>query len=334
MRNVLICGVAAIALACVVLTGVQPAAAGAKEVVYPEKGKIITMIVPYAPGGITEVQARLMARFLEKTLGTPVQVIARPGADTQIGLTEFVKARPDGYTIVTTNLPTTFVSYLDPERKAIYGRKDLVQVANQVYEPQTLTVRADSPYKTLKDLIDAAKAKPESIRLGLAGHYNNDHLATLLFEQMSGARFNYVKYDGSTPAIPALLGGHLDGAPFTLGVWQSQVKSGEVRILGIMDKQRSKFLPDVPTFEEQGYKFYAGSQRGYSVRAGTPKEIVDKLAAAIKLGMEDEEIRQKMDTVWLTQRYMDPAEYTRFWNEQEAVVKPLLEKLWKEARQK
>ena len=334
MRNILVCGVAAIALAGLVLTGFQPAAAAAKEVVYPEKGKVITMLVPFGAGGATDVQARMMARFLEKTLGTPVQVVNKPGADTQIGLTEFVRARADGYTIVMTNLPTNFVSYLDPERRAIYGRKDLAQVANQVYDPQTLTVRADSPYKTLKDLVDAAKAKPESIQMAIAGHYSNDHLALLLFEEMSGARFSYVKFDGNAPAMPALLGGHLDGAPFTVGVWPASVKSGAVRVLGVMDSQRSKFLPNVPTLEEQGYKFYAGSQRGYSVRAGTPKEIIDKLGAAIKLGMESEEIAQKMDATWLTQRYMDAAEYTRFWDEQEALVKPLLERLWKETRQK
>lgn len=334
MRNFLICGVAAMALAGVVLTGFQPAAPAAREVVYPEKGRVITMIVPFGAGGATDVQARMMARFLEKTLGTTVQVVNKPGADTQIGLTEFVKARADGYTIITTNLPTTFVSYLDPERRAIYGRKDLTQVANQVVDPQTLTVRADSPYRTLKDLIEAAKAKPGSIQLALAGHYNNDHLATLLFEEMTGARFSYVKFDGNAPAMPALLGGHLDGAPFTVGVWPSSVKSGAVRVLGVMDRQRSKFLPNVPTFEEQGYKFYAGSQRGYSVRTGTPKEIIDKLGAAIKMGMENEEIRQKMEAAWLTQRYMDAAEYTRFWDEQEALAKPLLEKLWKEAKQK
>jgi tripartite-type tricarboxylate transporter receptor subunit TctC len=321
-----------VCLACVASVISFPG--GSQAATWPEKGKIITLIVPFGAGGATDIQGRMMARSLEKTLGTPVQVVNKPGADTQIGLTEFVKARADGYTIVMTNLPTNFVSYLDPERKAIYGRKDLVQVANQVYDPQTMTVRADSPYKTLKDLIDAAKAKPESIRWAIAGHYSNDHLATLLFEEMTGARFSYVKFDGNAPAMPAILGGHLEGAPFTVGVWPSHVKSREVRVLAVMDKQRSKFLPDVPTLEEQGYKFYAGSQRGYSVRAGTPKEIIEKLAAAIKMGMESEEIYQKMDATWLTQRYMDAAEYTRFWDEQEALVKPLLEKLWKEAKQK
>lgn len=322
----------AVCLACV--ASVISFSGGSQAATWPEKGRPINMIVPFTAGGATDLQGRMMARFLEKTLGSPVQVINKPGADTQIGLTELVKARADGYTIAMTNLPTNFVSYLDPERKAIYGRKDLVQVANQVYDPQTVTVGTNSPYKTLKDLIDAAKARPESILWAIAGHYSNDHLAMLLFEEMTGARFNYVKFDGNAPSMPSILGGHIEGAPYTVGVWPSYVKGGEVRVLAVMDKQRSKFLPDVPTLEEQGYKFSAGSQRGYSVRAGTPKEIVDKLAEAIKMGMESEEISQKMDATWLTQRYMDAAEYARFWDEQEALVKPLLEKLWKAAKQK
>lgn len=310
----------------------QPTAAlAARKVDWPEKGKTITIIVPFGAGA-ADSQARIMAAFLEEELGIPVQVVNKPGAASQTGLTELAKSKPDGYTVGLTPLPTAYNTYLDPERKAAYGRKDLVQVANQVVDPEAIGVRADSPYKTLKDLLDAAKARPGELKAATAGLLGNDHLGILLIGQTAGVKLNPVHFDGGGAAVTALLGGHVDLGVHTIGAFAPSAKGKKARLLAVMDRERSKFFPDVPTMDELGYKGQMGSYRGFSVPAGTPKEIVDILSAAIRKGSETEGVKKKMDEMMLPQRYMDAAEYTRYWDEFEAQAKPLLEIARKEQK--
>lgn len=301
-------------------------ASASKKVDWPERGKTITItiIVPFGAGA-ADSQARIMAAFLEKELGVPVQVVNKPGAAAQTGLTELAKSKPDGYTIGLSPLPTAYNTYLDPERKAAYGRRDLAQVANQVVDPQAIGVRADSPYKTFKDFLDAAKAQQGQFKAATAGLLGNDHLGILLLGQTAGVKLNPVHFDGGGAAVTALLGGHVDVGVHTIGAFAPSAKSEKVRLLAVMDRERSKFFPDVPTLQELGYKGEMGSYRGFSVPAGTPKEVVDILSAAIKKGSETQDVRKKMDEMMLPQRYMDAAEYMKFWDEFEAQVKPLLE---------
>lgn len=302
----------------------KAAASAFKKVDWPEKGKIITIIVPFGAGA-ADSQARIMAAFLEKELGVPVQVVNKPGAAAQTGLTELAKSKPDGYTIGLSPLPTAYNTYLDPERKAAYGRRDLVQVANQVVDPQAIGVKADSPYKSLKDLLEAAKARQGQFKAATAGLLGNDHLGILLLGQTAGVKLNPVHFDGGGAAVTALLGGHVDVGVHTIGAFAPSAKSEKVRLLAVMDRERSKFFPDVPTLQELGYKGEMGSYRGFSVPAGTPKEVVDMLSAAIKKGSETDDVKKKMDEMMLPQRYMDAAGYTKFWDEFEAQAKPLLE---------
>src|SRR5665647_1207380 len=145
------------------------AAPAAAKSTFPEKGKTITIIVPVNAGGGSDVSTRLMLPALEKILGTSVQVENKPGAGQQLGHTEFSKSKPDGYTIGMTNLPTTLTTYLDKERQAVYNRKTFQTIAAPVMDPGAIFVKADSPYKTLKDLVDAAKAKPSTIKGSTTG---------------------------------------------------------------------------------------------------------------------------------------------------------------------
>lgn len=301
-----------------------PTAVPAKKIDWPEKGKTITLIIPYGAGAM-DTQGRIMAAFLEKELGVPVQVVNKAGAASQVGITEMVKSKPDGYTVGMTSLPAAYNTYLDPDRGAVYGRKDIVQVASQVFDSQSLAVKTDSPFKNVKDLVDAAKAKPEQVKVATAGLLGNDHLAVLAFEKVAGIKLASVHFTSGGEGTTAMLGGHVDSAGHTGGVFTPTVKAGQARLLGVMDQERSKYYPDVPTFIEQGFNISVGSYRGYSVPAGTPKEIVDILAAAIKKGMESEDIKKKMEDANLLQRYLGPAEFTKFWDEFEAQVKPLLE---------
>lgn len=299
------------------------------KVSFPEKGKPITIIVPFSAGGSTDVGARLIAAGLEKELGTPVQVVNRAGGGSQVGVTEFVRARPDGYTLGATNLPSTLTTYLDPDRKAVYGAADILPVALYASDPGVVAVRADSPWKTLKDFLDGVKANPDKVKVGAGGLLTSGHIQALMLGKAAGVEFMIVQFDGDAPAVPAIAGGHIDAFPGQMSAWLPQLKAGTVRILGIMDKEESKFLPGVKTLEAQGYKVVADSSRGFSVQKGTPTEVVATLSSAIKKLMESPEIRAKIEETAVAIRYMGPQEFAAFWSEYEAKVKPLVESLRK-----
>ncbi|MHB0869294.1 MAG: tripartite tricarboxylate transporter substrate binding protein [Chloroflexota bacterium] len=303
----------------------QPTAAPAKKVDFPQKGKPITLLVPWAAGGGNDVGARVLAPALEKELGTPVEVVNKTGAGSQVGITELVKSKPDGYVVGATALPATNTLYLDKERKAVFGRKDFQPLAMHVVDPGVIAVKADSPYKSVKELVEAAKANPEKVKVSSTGVMGSAHLAILQVEKVTGAKFAIVHFDGFSPSLTALLGGHIDAQFGYAGEFLSQVKTGQVRLLGVMDKEPSKFFPEVKTLESQGYQVYMASSRGWSVPVGTPKEVVDVLSGAIKKAMTAEEHKKKMDEMGLALRYMDPAELGKYWDEVDAQITPLME---------
>ncbi len=151
----------------------------ARKVDFPQAGKYFSLILPWSAGGSTDVQARLLLPVLEKELGAKVEIFAKPGAGSQIGLTELAQAKPDGYTFGFTNNPTTIGVYMNPDRKTVFNRTSFQPVANFIYDVELITVRADAPYKTVKDLVDAAKAKPKTIRATTNGLMSDDHLAII-----------------------------------------------------------------------------------------------------------------------------------------------------------
>lgn len=301
-----------------------PTSAPASKVSFPEQGKVVTLIVPFAAGGSTDIQARIIAPALERELGVTVTVLNRAGAGSQVGITELVTAEPDGYTIGFTNLPSTLMTYLDPERQAVYDREDFQVVALQAVDPSVVAVRADGPFQTLDDLINEARANPEGIRSGTAGVGSSQHVQTVMFEQETGVDLAPVHFEGGGPAVTALIGGHIEVVMTQVGESLSQVKSGSVRLLGVMSDERSPYHPDVPTLKEQGIDLVANSSRGMSLPAGTPPEIVEIWSEATKNAMEDPEFQQRMKDSGIEIVYMDTPEYEEYWNEYESVVEELI----------
>lgn len=292
---------------------------------FPQKGKTIQILVGFAAGGSSDVGARILASGLEKELGTTVLVVNKPGASGQIAYTMLSQARPDGYTIGNINFPSAVVTYLDPARKATYTRKSFEPLALHVVDPGLIAVKKDSPFKTLKEVIEAAKTEPKKIKICTTGVQSDEAFAILQLQKMTGAQFAMVHFSqGIAPAMTAFLGGKIDVFCGNVGDLLAQFKSGEVRILGIMDDKPSPFYPGVKTFEEQGYKLYNSSSRGFAVPAGTPKEIINILSEAIKRVVATEEHKKRMAEMGLTLRYMGPAEYAKYWDEYEAMLKELL----------
>lgn len=309
------------AVGCLLAVSVLFSSAWAAD--YPLKGKSIQMLVGNAAGGPTDLGARILAAGLEKELGVPIVTVNKPGANGQIQLTQVATAKPDGYTFGTVNFPVTITGYLDPARKATYNRKSFEPLAMHVNDPNIFAVLTKSPYKTLKDLVEAAKAKPKAITVS-SGMRNDEQIGIVQLEKMTGAQFAQVSFtQGTAPSVVALLGGkievHCGHAADVLG----HVKSGDVRVLGVMDDEDSPFLPGVKTFEAQGYKIYSASSRGYLMPAGTPREIVSALSGAMRKVMATEEHKKKMAEMGLTIRYMDPAQLSKFWEGSETMVKEL-----------
>lgn len=312
----------------------QPTAVPAKKVDYPQKGKAITMIVPWPPGNSNDIMGRLLAGVMEKEFGTPVEVVNKAGASTQVGMTDLARAKPDGYTLAVNSMPTTSLVYLDPERKAAFGRKDFQPIAVGVVDPTGFAVKADGPHKTMKDLVDAGKAAPKKIKVGTNGFMTPTHMVGVKLQKETGAQFALVHFDGAPLNVSNLMGDHTEAAIAGPGGTAQFVKSGELRVLGITDTVESKFLPGVKPLRDQGYDIVTYISRGIVAPAGTPKETVDILAAVVKKATEDSEFRRKMEDSSVSVRYMGPEEYAKHWDELDAQAQAMLDEIKAEQAKK
>lgn len=300
-----------------------PIAQAAKAPAYPEKGRAINMIVPYSPGGV-DTSARIVAAALEKELGVPVQIVNKAGGSTQVGTTEVALAKPDGYTLLYTTFPTVILSYLDPERKAAYNRKSLDPVAMTTNDPFTFAVLPDSPIKTMKDLVDAAKANPSGVKMAAGVLMSGNHVAVMMLESIAGIKFASVFFDGGAASLTALMGGHVDAGSSVLSTMLPQATANQVRPIGVTDSKMSPFIAKTPTAEEQGYKIHVNNSHMVAAPAGTPKEVVDVLTKAIKKVLAAEDLKQKMSSVGLEVGYMDPTQLGAYWDQMELDIAPVI----------
>lgn len=295
---------------------------------FPEKGKVINWIVQFGAGTGADMTARTMKPGLEKALGVPIVIINKPGGGGMVGITELVRSKPDGYTIGVSLLPTLIPTYLDPSRGATYGRKDFKLVANIVVDPNMALVMPNSPFKTLKDMIDAGKSNPGKIKVTTSSLLSVAHLLIVKLEQMTGAKFSTLFYDQAGEQRSALLGGHVDVEMNTVSDAAKDVVGGTLRALGIASDTRNKYVPNVQPFKEQNIipNFpVSAAWRGILVPAGTPDDIVKILAAAVKTALADPETISMFDRVQLETRYMDGKEYDDTWAAGEESVRVAIE---------
>jgi len=261
---------------------------------YPTKP--ITFMVPYPPGGSTDVGARIVAAIAEKQIGQPMVVVNKAGAGGQVGWTELARQKPDGYYIGMINLPHLLTAVLDPERKATFKAEDIVPIISQALDPTTISVRPDSPWKTLKDLIEEAKKRPGQIPAGIVGYLQDDEIGYFQFAEAAGVELRRVYFDGAALAITALLGGHVDVLFCTVGDNYTQWKAGRIRMLTIMDKERTKFYPDLPTTAELGFpNVLSASTRGIAAPKGVPEPIMRKLQEVFKAAMQTKDHLDKLE---------------------------------------
>lgn len=324
-RSRIAVAIAAASLIALTGCGANAGATNASAGDFPKKGKTIDLVVAFSSGGAVDTAARLIQPILEKELGTNVEVINKPGAGGQIGYTQLTSAAPDGYTIGATGSPSVVVSPLDPARGAKYTRDSFQPLGRQVIDPAVIAVQPDSPYQTLTELLDAAKANPKSMTASTTGLQTGEHFAMAQIQEVTGAEFAPVHFsEGASQATTAFLGKHVDILVANVSDVTDLTKQGKARVLGVMTSERSPSLPDVPTFKEAGYEVEAGTARGYSAPAGLPEAVATKLEAAIQKAIEDPSVVQKMNDLGLQTSYLSGNDYKQFWAGQEEDFKKVL----------
>lgn len=272
-------------------------------------GGTLSFVVPFPPGGGVDQMARLIQPFLQKQIPeTAIVIDNRPGAGSQIGMEHAFGAAPDGATICGITSPAMMT--LPFERKVRYRVADFVYIANIIEDPCAVWVRKDSPFRSVEDLLKKAKEAPGGVSVATSGVGSDDHLLLLLIEGvMTGATFNHVLFNGSSPMVTAMLGGHVDAACFNVGEGATVNKDGIVRCLGQASATRWPRLADVPTLAGQGVKASLAAQRGVVAPPGLPDALRDRLGAAFKAAMDDPAFKEHVAKLQLPVRGLYGEEY-------------------------
>lgn len=309
-------------LALALTAGCAQTGGAATNDAYPSKP--IELLVGFDAGGPTDIGARLVAKELENKLDTTVTVVNKPGANSQKAYTELTQSEPDGYTMAATTFPSAIITAIDKTRGASYDRGSFAPVALQVVDPTAVAVAPDSDIDTPEDLVKAAKAKPGKIKATTTGVASNEHFALERLKEQTGADLAPVHFaDGSSEATTAFLGGNVEVLLSNVSDMQPLIEAKDVKVIGVMDEEKSPLLPDVPTFTESGYDVQISSSRGFAFPAGTPDKVVDEVSTAIGEIMKDPAFEKKMTDAGLVPAYKGHEEYTAYWDETSALFQKL-----------
>ncbi len=304
---------AVIAAAAILLAGCGQAKPQADNTSGPAKvnfpTKPVTIIVPFAAGGGTDVLARMLGNAAKNTLSQPVVVENKAGGSGMVGMADGSKASPNGYTVTMVTVELVTVPHM--QSVPVQG-DDFKYVMRLNFDPSAITVRADSPYKTLKDFLDAAKAKPGTMKIGNSGPGAIWDLATYQLEAATGTKFVHTPYQGAGPAMTDLIGGHIDAVAVSPAEVSAQVAAGKLRILGVMSDSRWSSFPDVPTLKESGVNVSLGTWRGLAVPKSTPDAVVAILHDGFKRAMDTPEFKETFAKTGLGAGYMDGKSFGGF----------------------
>jgi tripartite-type tricarboxylate transporter receptor subunit TctC len=296
---------------------------------YP--GKPVTMVVPFPPGGVADITARPLADVMGRILKEPVVVENKSGAGGGVGMQYVARAKPDGYTIL---LALSSISII-PEADKVLGRdpmfqlSQLVPIARFTADPTVLAVRADGPYRSVRDLIVAAKNAPGSIPYGSSGNYGTMHVPMEMLNAAAGTRMLHVPFTGAGPAVVALLGGQVDALSTGPSTVMGHLKAGKIRVLATWGETRHPALPDVPTLKELGYDATFSQWTGLFVPAGTPEPVIAKLREASRAAVADPAFKSALAKVETPIQYLDQPQFRAFWDRDAAKLAEVVKKIGK-----
>ncbi len=293
--------IAALVLAAAVV------AAPAHAQSYPSKP--IRLVVPFPPGGGTDIVSRHVAKQLSESTGWTIVVENKAGAGGTLGLTEAARAAPDGYTIVMGQADNMVIAPALQKNLTINPAKDLAPVMQVAASPFLFMSAAGSKYNNLNDVIADAKANPDKVSYGSAGSGTFTHLVMELLQQNYGFKMVHVPYKGASPAMADVIGGHIPMAALSIGSGMPGIQGGKLRGLAVTSLKRSPALPEVPTLDELGFKgFEANGWLGIFVPTGTPATVVGQLNAALTKAMENAELRKTLLATGIEARTGTPQE--------------------------
>ena len=277
---------------------------------YPNRP--IKLVVPFPPGGTSDVMGRIMAEELGKLLKQPVVVDNIGGAGGIVGTDRAIKMPADGYTLIQSGVGQNAVAHgLDPKLK-YNSMTDLVHLTQMHSGPNVLVVHPSMPFKTVKDIVDYAKKNPGKLDYGFT-HAASGHMAMELFKQTTGIFLTGIPYRGGGPLLNDLLAGTVPMIFINQDAALPHIKAGKIRPIAVSSLQRNALYPDVPTVAESGYKdFQALSWSGLSVAKGTPQPIVDKLESAMVQVLQSDAVRQRLTSVGFVVPALGSKPYTQF----------------------
>jgi tripartite-type tricarboxylate transporter receptor subunit TctC len=299
------------ALCAIALSCLAPAVS-AQTAPFPQKA--ITMVVPFPPGGLADIVGRPVAEAMSRELGQPVVIENKPGAGGGIGMGQVAKAKPDGYTVVMALSSYSVI----PEADTIIGRaplfaySDLRPIARYTADPTVLAVRADSPWKTVKDFVEDAKKRPKAINYGSSGNYGTMHIPMEILAQNAGIQLTHVPFTGAGPAVMALLGGQIEAVSTGPATVLQHVKAGKIRVLGHWGNGKLESLPDVPALKDTGFNAEYAQWSGLFIPSGTPEPVAQRLRAAAKFAANDAKVKEVINNAGSPVLYMDSPDFEKY----------------------
>jgi tripartite-type tricarboxylate transporter receptor subunit TctC len=281
---------------------------------YPSRP--VTIINPFPPGGAADVVGRPFAAALEPLLKQPVVVETKSGAAGAVGAQFAANAKPDGYTLLAHLPSISGFAAVDTlfGRTPKFTRADFIPIARLTEGPMVLVVNDQVPYKTLKELIDDAKANPNKLIFSSSGLYGALHLPTALLLKAAGIQLKHLPTAGGGPAVTAVLGNNAQVLVSALGAASAQMKAGKLRALACFSATRATALPDVPTLKELGYDVEFSIWCGLFAPKGTPDAVIAKLRADTKTAAASEQFKKAIDNIGDVVGYLDQPEFKAFWD--------------------
>lgn len=289
-------------------------AAGLAFAQAPYPAKPITMIVPFPPGGLADIVARPVAEAMSRDLGQPVVIENKSGAGGGVGMALAAKAPPDGYTVLLSLSSLTVIPEADVVlgRAQMYALNSLRPIARFTADPTVLAVRAEAPWKTVKDFVEDARKRPGAINYGSSGNYGTMHVPMEILSQNAGIKMTHVPFTGAGPAVVALLGSQIDAISSGPATVLQHVKSGKLRVLAHWGNGKLEALPDVPSLKDAGYNAEYAQWSGLFIPAGTPEPIAQRLRAAARVAAQDAKVKQVILNAGSPILYQDTPDFEQY----------------------
>lgn len=283
--------------------------------VYPARA--VNLVVPFPPGGLADSVARLLAPSLERALGQPVVVMNRAGAAGAIGAAAVATAKPDGYSVLFTlsSLSTLPEQALVNQQKPAFLLSQLRPIARVSTDPLAIVVRAESPLKSLAELVAQARSKPGEVSYGSSGNYGTVHVPIEIFAHEAQLKLNHIPYAGGGPLMVGLLGGQVDFTMLPRSSITSQVRAGKLRILATVGAEAWPQFPSAPSTLAAGLNVEVQPWTGAFVPVDTPAAVVDRLRSAFRTASENPELKQALLKAEGGPAYLDAAEFKTFWDQ-------------------